>query len=58
MCLDASGARSPILTERHKGEVLDRLGPHPHPLPVKNGEREQTEYVAPVIPSHRNAQDY
>jgi hypothetical protein len=28
------------------------------PLLVKNGEREQTEYVAPVIPSHRNAQDY
>jgi hypothetical protein len=25
------------------------------PLPVKNGEREPTEYVAPLIIPHRNA---
>jgi hypothetical protein len=29
--------------------------PHPSPLPVKNGEREQTAYVEPLITSHRNA---
>jgi hypothetical protein len=26
--------------------------PHPNPLPVKNGEREQTEIVALLITTH------
>jgi hypothetical protein len=30
------------------------FAPHPSPLPVKNGEREQTEYVALLISHHRN----
>jgi hypothetical protein len=29
--------------------------PHPSPLPVKNGEREQTAYLALLIPRDRNA---
>ena len=29
--------------------------PHPSPLPVKNGEREQTEYVALLITPHQSA---
>ena len=28
--------------------------PHPNPLPVKDGEREQTEIVARLIPFRRN----
>jgi hypothetical protein len=28
--------------------------PHPTPLPVKNGEREQIEYVARLITPRRN----
>jgi len=35
------------------------IAPHPNPLPVrtdrKNGERERTEHVAPLITSHWNA---
>jgi hypothetical protein len=29
--------------------------PHPNPLPVKNGEREQAESAAQLITFHRNA---
>jgi hypothetical protein len=38
-----------------RGTPFERAtAPHPSPLPVKNGEREQTAYVAPVIALRRN----
>ena len=38
-----------------RGTPVERdFGPSPQPSPRKNGEREQTEYVALLITSHRN----
>jgi hypothetical protein len=38
-----------------RGKVVELASaPHPTPLPVKNGEREQTEYVALLVTSHWN----
>jgi hypothetical protein len=38
-----------------RGRLAWASAPHPGPLPVKNGEREQAEYAAPLITPHRNA---
>ena len=38
-----------------RGTPVERgFGPSPQPSPRKNGEREQTAYVALLITSHRN----